>query len=186
MGSVCVKSKQADEIDEVYANEGLSNSYNKEREKDEKKAEKVLEKKVAKAEDYNKDAAVLEDARLSISADRLRRYEVSLPFDNISLGAFFDILISIEEKDSNGKGEGYFTYEQLVASMATNNFWRDALKDRNTPTSKLILHSDFAAEGQAEGCIDLNMVISLALLHCPTEKASTPKVFYKVLQSGGV
>ena len=96
MGSVCVKSKQADEIDEVYANEGLSNSYNKERERDEKKAEKVLEKKVAKAEDYNKDAAVLQDARLSISADRLRRYEVSLPFDNISLGAFFDILISIE------------------------------------------------------------------------------------------
>lgn len=54
-----------------------------------------MEKKVEKAENYNKKADVVEDVRLSVNADRLRKYEVSLPFDNIGIGAFFEIINQI-------------------------------------------------------------------------------------------
>jgi len=47
---------------------------------------------VVKAENYNKKADEVKDVKLSSNADRLRRYEVSLPFDNIAIGAFFEII----------------------------------------------------------------------------------------------
>ena len=77
-------------------------------------------------------------------------------------------------------------YDKLVEKVAMNSFWKDALKSRDTPTSKILLHSDFLHESGIDEAIDVNMCVSLALLHCPFHKDDTPKVFYKVLQSGGV
>ena len=77
-------------------------------------------------------------------------------------------------------------YDNLAVNFAQNASWNDALATRDTPTSQLLLHEDFAHESAIADAIDVNMCVSLALLHCPFHKDDTPKVFYKVIQNGGV
>jgi hypothetical protein len=73
------------------------------------------------AETYETEVKVVKDQKLGFSATELRKWEVELPFDNITIGAFFDILTNLKETN------GSIKFDQL----------RDALKDNATFYSEL-------------------------------------------------
>ena len=114
------------------------------------------------------------DKKVIGKADEIQKFEIDLPFDNISIGGFFEIIQDLEK-------EGAITIEQLQDKLSTNEFWADALKSPDTTTSRL-LTSDYFRDGSA---INVENLVSFALLHCANEKGASAKVFYKVVQAGG-
>ena len=62
------------------------------------------------------------------------------------------------------------------------------MSDRSSPTSKILLSPGFTdKDAPKQGdFIDFKTLCSFALIYCQTDLQGTAKVFYKVLQEGGV
>ena len=158
----------------------MENNYAKKREKQEALADKKLAIKVEKFDNVAKAPTVVQDTKLKRNATELRRYEVeSLPFDNILIGAFHEIT---KELDA---GNGYVMYDDLMAKLSGNAIFYQELADRTSNTAKLLLSDEFKHPA-ADGAIDVDMLDSIALLHCAEHKDDSPKILYTVLQRGGV
>ena len=105
---------------------------------------------------------------------------MQLPFDNISIGAFYSILVQLKEDD------GSIAFNKLKSSLSSNLTFFTELKDRNSQTSRILL-SPFFADNDAPKSdeltdfIDFTKLCSLALLYCKFDSSDTPKIFYKVL-----
>jgi len=130
----------------------------------------MAEKAVKVAESYNTNEKATKDVRLNLKATQLRKWEVEMPFDNISIGAFYDILVSLNE-------DNVINFDQLKEALRENKTFYDELCDRESATSKILL-SEMFAEGDS---INFEMLGSLALLYCQTNSTDTPKIFYKIL-----
>ena len=101
-------------------------------------------------------------------ATGLRKYEVGeLPFDNIRIGAFYEICEKAEAKDDQGNSLGYILYSSLKKGFMDNEEWMSALKTGDSPTSRLLLGEGFRHEG-VEDAIKLPMILSAGLLYCQT------------------
>ena len=117
--------------------------------------------------------------------DELERFEASMPFDNIMIGGFYKIVQEVEEMDGE-KRLNYVMYDKFVSKISEENpEWKATLSSRDTVTSKVLL-SKFMKWGDKEDAIDVSCLMSMALLHCPHSKKDTGKIFYQVLQGGGV
>ena len=110
--------------------------------------------------------------------DELQKFEASMPFDNIMIGGFFKIVQEEQENEQD-----VIMYDKFKARISAENAeWEKALASRDTLTSKILL-SPFMQDGEG---ISVSCLMSMALLHCPHDKNDTGKIFYQVLQGGGV
>jgi len=84
-----------------------------------------------KVEDYDKDMKVVKGTKLGRKADALRSFEVSFPFDKISVGALFTLVEEIEVKElGDNEGKGYLMFEDLVEKTKQHPAWEAALSDK--------------------------------------------------------
>ena len=123
---------------------------------------------------FDISAKVVGDARLASNLDMMEKFELSLPFDNISIGGLNEILNELNVND-------YVDFDQFKERISRDNqVWRLALLDNQTITSKILLSSLFHP-AEKPGKISVPTLLSLALLHCPSSKKDSAKVFYQVV-----
>ena len=119
------------------------------------------------------------------NADKIEKFEVkALPFDNITIGGFKQLLEGIvTEKD----GLKYVEYESLKLRFSPKNqVWEEALHSRDTVTSKVFLSEEFSVQDNENkkipDAIDYDMLICFALLYGAGKRDSAKaKIFYQVL-----
>ena len=66
--------------------------------KDETEAN-LIYNKALRAENYRGSISEIRDQKLDRKATDIRKWEVALPFDNIKIGGFYDILVTLKERD---------------------------------------------------------------------------------------
>jgi len=67
---------------------------------------------------------------------------VELPFDNISIGAFYTILSQLNAED------GSISFSKLKSHLSGNLTFFKELKNRDSQTSRILLHPLFADKEQ--------------------------------------
>ena len=100
-------------------------------------------------------------------------------------------MTELEEKNEEGEGKGYVNYDRFKVHISRVNVaWEDELLDRTTITSQILLSDVFQFEDEngnrPEDAIDLVALLSFALLHCAYRENDSAKVFYTIVQDGGV
>jgi len=117
--------------------------------------------------------------------DELEKFEASMPFDNIMIGGFYKVVQDAEELDGENR-LGYVMYDKFVEQISdVNPEWKATVSSRDSVTSQILL-SKFMQWNDKEDAICVSVLMSMALLHCPHSKQDTGKIFYQVLQGGGV
>ena len=77
----------------------------------------------------------------------------------------------------------YDKFRRIISQE--NPEWKATLFSRRSATSKLLLSKFMRWEGKKDA-INVSSLMSMALLHCPTSRNDTSKIFYQLLQGGGV
>jgi len=130
MGNICCAK---DEYGDMTA------AYNKNRDAEERRNANALAEMTKKAETYDREAKQISGSS-TWSADSLRKFEINLPFDKISIGGFAD---KVWQHSIDGK----LRYSDFVESMSELKVFKDALKP-NTVTSNLLAGEDFTYASQ--------------------------------------
>ena len=73
--------------------------------------------------------------------DAIEKFEYSLPFDNIGIGGF-NTLVNRDLDDD------HLMYEEFKRRIDTsdNQIWKEAIKDRNTVLSRILLTDEFSCK----------------------------------------
>ena len=83
----------------------------------------------------------------------------------------------MEKKSDLGHPLGIVTVEALRKALDSHEIWREALKDSETPTFRILQSEEFKDEFFPNS-IKIEVLMSFALLHCHNEQGATAKVFY--------
>ena len=64
------------------------------------------------AENFSREITIIKDKKVGITGDDIEKFEVSLPFDNITIGAFYELVKKLEEQ-SSGTSLGCVKFDKL-------------------------------------------------------------------------
>ena len=132
--------------------------------------EKDIVKMKSKVESYDTDIKEVKGTKLNRKADSLRSFEVSFPFDKISVGAMYTIIEELEVKEEgDDEGKGYLMFNDLVEKTKSHKVWREALADKTDTMTQILLDKEFA--GPVEDSIKTESILAMAILYCPTEQS---------------
>ena len=94
----------------------------------------------AKVENYDTDIKEVKGTKLGRKADGLRSFEVSFPFDKISVGAMYTIVEDLEVKEEgDNEGKGYLMFDDLVEKTKVHSAWKEALADKEDTMTRILL-----------------------------------------------
>jgi len=158
---------------------------NERREEEEVKKDKRIEEERTEIKNTDDTTKVVAEPTVvqTIKMDAIEKFEYSLPFDNIGIGGF-NTLVNRDLDDD------HLMYEEFKRRIDTsdNQIWKEAIKDRNTVLSRILLTDEFSckcSDGKIiEDAIDKLHLLATALVMCPSEGDDTEKILFQVLQRG--
>ena len=130
----CVCLKKAEGRPQITA----ADRHNESKLKDEIKQDTAKKEKAEEGEKINIRTSIKLDRPDNYNEKDLRKFECDLAFDNIRIGAFYDIIKRVEEKDAQGDPLGYFMFENLVEETRRhNNLTMEDALTKVTNTSRM-------------------------------------------------
>ena len=128
------------------------------------------------------------------------KFTASLPFDNIRIGGFMDIIekCQIRVRDADGHDDreeldieplAYVDLDNLIEALKVNDaFAKDIDRVKKVLETDEFKHKGELHEAHDKGHpVDTGMLLSLALITCSTDHTNkdSSKVFYEITNPGG-
>lgn len=115
--------------------------------------------------------------------DAYQKFEISLPFGQISADAFFT---AVEIAHTNCNKEGFVTIDAL-AEVLNTPAWAQ-LKQSDSKLVKVLLHPAFKNQDEGHGAeqIDVNYLQIYGYLLCAGKPKDKVEVLFNILQEGGL